>query len=61
MQHVPAFTVIAITIKLLVAGYTPNIAHHSMLLFQNLRRFEHFKHDRAAAEQLRPQFRILIC
>src|SRR5215472_10379532 len=60
VQHVPAFGVVGITIELLVAGDAPHIRADAIFFFENLLGLEHFKHDRAAAEELSPQLGVLF-
>ena len=60
MKHIPALAVVCFTIQLLVAGHAPYVGGHTVFLFQNLLRLEHFIHNRAAAEQLRVQLSILL-
>ncbi len=60
MQHVPAIAIVAIAIKLLVAGHAPDIRRYAIFFFQDLLRLEHFVHDGAAAEQLGAQLGVFL-
>ena len=60
MQHVPAFAIVAIAIKLLVTGNAPYVGSHVVLLFQYALCLQNFIHDRAAAKQLRALFGIFL-
>src|SRR4029077_4480537 len=60
VQHVPAIAIIAIAIKLLVAGHAPDIRRHAVFFLENLLRLEHFVHDGAAAEELGAQLGVFL-
>ena len=61
MQHVPARAVVCLAVELLVAGHAPHVGSNVVFFFQNLLRFQHFEHDGAAAEQLRPELLQAAC
>ena len=61
VQHVPALGAEAVAIQLGVAGDAPHVGGDVVLLAEDLLRLEHLAEDRAAAEQLRLQLRLLGC
>ena len=60
MQHIPPLAIVTVTIELLVAGDAPHVGPSAVLFFQNPLRLQNFVHDRAAAQQLRPQLGVIL-
>ena len=56
MQAVPAFRLVPVHVKLLVAGYAPDIGGDAKFRFQNFLGLQGFAKNRAAAKKLRAQF-----